>query len=227
MRKNGSRLISVKQYRATDLFIFAVILVIFDLLMHFAPMLFSGQIVFSFCLTVPITLLIMIRWGWCSVFFAIGDALLLTIINNPSVWQSYLCYGVGNASLMLLLVVVKFAGKKKIASKWYFTTLFFVCGWVVQNLTISVMNAICGFSFVSYLASNFGFGITGALSMAMGLVITLVLRRLDGMYEDQMEYLKRLKGERDEKQRLAERGEDVLEYDEEDFEILKKDNDLY
>ncbi|MDE7076120.1 MAG: hypothetical protein K2O62_02235, partial [Clostridia bacterium] len=126
------------------------------------------------------------------MFFAIGDALLLTIINNPSVWQSYLCYGVGNASLMLMLLAVKFIGKKRIASKWYFTLLFVLCGWVLQNLTITVMNAICGFSFVSYLASNFGFGITGVLSLAMGLVITLVLRRLDGMYEDQIEYLKRL-----------------------------------
>lgn len=227
MRKNGSRLISVKQYRATDLFIFALILIIFDLLVHYTPMLFSGEAIFSFCLTVPITLLIMIRWGWCSVFFAVGDAVLLTVINNPSMWQSYLCYGVGNASLMLLLLATKFIGKKRITSKWYFTALFFICGWVVQNMTISVMNAICGFSFVSCLGLNFGFGITGALSLAMGLVITMVMRRLDGMYEDQIEYLKRIKGEREEKKRLAERGEDAIEIDEESLAILNKDNDLY
>ncbi len=227
MRKNGSRLISVKQYRATDLAIFAAIVFIFDLLSHYAPMLFTKEVIYSFCLTVPITLVVMIRWGWYSVFFAIGDALLLTIINNPSVWQSYLCYGVGNASLMLMLLAVKFIGKKRIASKWYFTLLFVLCGWVLQNLTITVMNAICGFSFVSYLASNFGFGITGVLSLAMGLVITLVLRRLDGMYEDQIEYLKRLKGEREEMRRRAERGEDELDLDEESLSILKKDNDLY
>ena len=227
MRKNGSRLISVKQYKTTDLVIFAVILIIFDLLAHYASILFSGNVIYSFCLTVPITLLIMIRWGWCSVFFAVGDALLLTIVNNPAIWQSYLCYGVGNASLMLLLIAVKLVGKKRIASKWYFTSLFFVSGWVLQNLTITIMNAICGFPFVAYLSLNFGFGITGVLSLAMGLVITLVLRKLDGMYEDQIEYLKRLKGEREEKQRLAERGEDVLEFDEEDFAILNKDNDLY
>ena len=227
MRKNGSRLISIKQYKTTDLVIFAAILIIFDLLAHYAAILFGGNLLYSFCLTVPITLLIMMRWGWCSVFFAVGDALLLTIVNNPAVWQSYLCYGAGSASLMLLLIAVKFIGKKRIASKWYFTSLFFVVGWVLQNLTISVMNAICGYSFLQSLSLNFGFGITGVLSLAMGLVITLVLRKLDGMYEDQIEYLKRLKGEREEKQRLAERGEDVLEFDEEDFAILNKDNDLY
>ena len=227
MRKNGSRLISIKQYRTTDLVIFAVILIIFDLLAHYASILFSGEIIYSFCLTVPITLVVMIRWGWFSVFFAIGDALLLTVIHNPSMWQSYLCYGVGNASLMLLLLAVKFIGKKRIASTWYFTLLFVVCAWVLQNLTITVMNAICGYSFVLCLAANFGFGLTGVLSLAMGVVISLVLRKLDGMYEDQIEYLKRLKGEREEKQRLAERGEDPLEMDEESFAILNKDNDLY
>ena len=227
MRKNGSRLISVKQYRTTDLFIFAAIVIIFDLLVHFVPMLFPSEIIFSFCLTVPITLLVMIRWGWYSVFFAIGDALLLTVINNPSVWQSYLCYGVGNASLMLMLIAVKLLGKKRIASTWYFTLLFVVCGWVLQNLTLTVMNAICGYPFVTHLSLNFGFGITGMLSLGMGLVISLVLRKLDGMYEDQIEYLKRLKGEREEMQRLAERGEDILEFDEESFDILNKDNDLY
>ncbi|MDE7379999.1 MAG: hypothetical protein K2N14_03000 [Clostridia bacterium] len=161
------------------------------------------------------------------MFFAIGDALLLTAINNPSVWQSYLCYGVGNASLMLLLIAVKLLGKKRIASKWYFTALFVLCGWFIQNLTITVMNAICGFSFVSYLASNFGFGITGVLSLAMGLVISLVLRKLDGMYEDQIEYLKRVKGEQEENRRRAERMEDGLELDEESLAILNRDNDLY
>lgn len=227
MRKNGSRLISIGQYRTTDLTIFAVILIIFDLLAHYAAVLFSGGVIFSFCLTVPITLLIMIRWGWCSVFFAVGDALLLTVINNPAVWQSYLCYGVGNASLMLLLLAVKFIGKKRIVSTWYFSALFVTCGWGLQNLTLTVMNTICGYSFASSASSNFGFGITGVLSLAMGVVITAVLRKLDGMYEDQIEYLKRLKGEREEKQRLAERGEDPLELDEESFEILNKDNDLY
>lgn len=207
--------------------IFAAILIIFDLLAHYAAILFSGAIVYSFCLTVPITLLIMMRWGWHSVFFAVGDALLLTIINNSAVWQSYLCYGVGNASLMLLLLAVKFIGKKRIASTWYFTSLFVACGWVLQNLTLTVMNTICGYSFAASAASNFGFGITGVLSLAMGIVISLVLRKLDGMYEDQVEYLKRLKGEREEKQRLAERGEDPMELDEESLAILNKDNDLY
>lgn len=227
MRKNGSRLISIGQYRTTDLIIFAVILVIFDLLEYYASILFGNAAIFAFCLTIPITLVIMIRWGWYSVFYAVGDGVLLAALYNPSMWQSYLCYGIGNGAIMLLLIVVKLAGKKKIASKYYWTMLFVVGGWVLQNFALTVMNAICGYPFVSSLSSNFGFGITGLLSLAMGIAISLVLRKLDGMYEDQVAYLKRLKGEREEKQRLAERGEDVLEFDEEDFAILNKDNDLY
>ena len=42
MRKNGSRMISIRQYRLTDLFLFAVILVVFELVVHFAYKRFGG-----------------------------------------------------------------------------------------------------------------------------------------------------------------------------------------
>ncbi len=220
-------MISIGQYRTTDLVIFAVILIIFDLLEYYASILFGTAAIFSFSLTVPITLLVMMRWGWYSVFYAVGDGILLSLLYNRTMWQSYLSYGVGSGALMLMLLVLKFAGKEKIASKYYWTALFVTGGWVLQNLAITALNAICGFPFVSSLSSNFGFGLTGLLSLAMAIVITLVLRKLDGMYEDQLTYLKRVKGEQEEKRRQAERGEDVLEFDEEDFAVLNKDNDLY
>ena len=53
MRKNGSRLISLKQYKMTDLFVFAVILVAFDLIAHFAPLAMKGAADYIFLLTVP------------------------------------------------------------------------------------------------------------------------------------------------------------------------------
>ena len=119
MRKNGSRLISLRQYRVTDLLLFAVILTIFDLLAHYAPILMPSGAMFIFTLTVPITLLIMWRWGWYSVLFAVGDGILLSLLNNIAVWQSYLAYGVGNLFIILLLIPVKLIGKKKIAGRAY------------------------------------------------------------------------------------------------------------
>lgn len=65
-----------------------------------------------------------------------------------------------------------------------------------------------------------------SLSLPVAIIILLVLRRFDGMLEDQITYLKRLTGERMEKMRYN--GEDgPLEIDEDALSILKRDDDLY
>lgn len=227
MGKNGSRLISLKQYRLTDLFIFAAILLIYDLIMFYAPQLFTGGAIYSFCLTVPITLLVMIRWGWQSVFFAVGDGIVLNLLNNPTSWQGYISYAVGNALMMLLLIAVKFIGKDKIVGKWYTTVLFVIVGWVLANFGVTCIQAMFGYNFGEVAAANFGFGVDGVLALAMGLVILLVLRRLDGMLEDQKKYLIRVNGEQQREKMRGEVPEDLMELDDESLSILNKDNDLY
>lgn len=223
MRKNGSRLISLKQYRATDLFLFAVILVIFDLLVHFATKwLADAAAMYMFALTIPIVLLIMMRWGWSAIFFAVGDAILLTVLNNPTVWQSYITYSVGNAAILLLLIPMHFINKQKIAGKWYLTALFVVLGWIISNLVCSVAQCIFGVGFVRAILANISFGINGLLSLAIGMVLLLILRKLDGMFEDQICYLKRLDRERQEKMRIDEFGDAPVEIDEDTLSILRK-----
>ena len=223
MRKNGSRLISLKQYKFNDLFLFAVILIVFDLVVHFATAwLADAAAMYMFSLTVPIVLLIMVRWGWPAVFYAIGDAILLTVLNNPTVWQSYLAYILGNSALMLLLIPLHFIGKQKIAGKWYLTALFVVLGWVISNLVCSIVQWICGIDFVVALASNVSFSVNGLLSLVLGVVLMLILRRLDGMFEDQIHYLKRLDDERKELARRDEFGDEPIEIDEDAMSILKR-----
>ena len=53
------------------------------------------------------------------------------------------------------------------------------------------------------------------------------MRRLDGMFEWQRGFLKRLDEERKEKMRRDTYGDEPLEIDEESLKILKKDDDLY
>lgn len=230
MRKNGSRFISLRQYRITDLIIFAAILTVFDLLAHYAVRWFGvmGNI-YTFTLTVPITLLIMIRWGWVSVFYAVYDGILLSLINNTHVWQSYLCYSVGFSFIMLLLLMTKFMGKEKIASTWYFTALFAFLGWLLTTLGTSVMLTIVnGANFLIVLLNNTMNYMFGLISLTMAIVLLLVFRKLDGMFEDQKHYLLRLDEERKEKMRRDEFGDEPIEIDKETISILqKKDDDGY
>lgn len=228
MRKNGSRLISFRQYRTTDLFLFAIILIVFDLISHVATAwLADAATIYAFSLTVPFVLIIMMRWGWQAIFFAVGDAVLLTALNNPAVWQSYISYAVGSAAILLLLIPLHYIGKQKIAGEWFFSAMLVVLGWLIMNLVTALMQFICGESFLSSFLGNIGFSMSGLMSLVIGLTLILILRRLDGMFEDQKHYLLRLDKERKELAQIDQFGEQPIEIDEETLSILnKRDDDM-
>lgn len=218
MRKNGSRLISLRQYRFTDLFLFAVILVAFELVLHYALIYFSGD--FTYSPLVPIVLLVMMRWGWPSVIYAVADGVLFCALNGFG-WQSYVMYGVGNAFISLCLLMTRFMGKEKIAGKWYFSVLFVVSGWVTVYLGRAIVAACCGIGFVNALVGQ----LWELLSLFVGVLLILLLRKLDGMFEDQKHYLIRMDEERKERARRDEFGDEPIEIDEETMSILKKWDD--
>lgn len=220
MRKNGSRLISLQQYRLTDIFLFAVILVAFDLIIHYAFIAYSGDFVFS--LLVPIVLLVMIRWGWPCVFLAVGEGILFSVLNrdlaNFTNWH-YIIYGIGNAWIMLMLIPMKLVGKDKICRSGGHTLWFVVLGWLLVYLGRCVMSWICGLGFSSMF---FGQAMD-LISLFIGILLTQIFRRLDGMFEDQKSFLLRLDKERKDKMKLDAFGYIDTETDEESLAILKKD----
>lgn len=228
MRKNGSRLISLRQYKFTDLFLFAVILGISELLIYLASRFwFKNDADFYVSFLLPIVLIVMMRWGWVSVFYAALGGVLACALNGGG-WQSYVSYPIGYCLVTLLLLMTKFMGRERIRKKWYFSVLFVILGWIAMNLGATCVGAICGNNFVSLFLVNFGFGINGLLSLAAGIVTVLIVRKLDGMFEYQISYLKRLEAERLEKMRRDEFGDEPIEIDEETLSILKKrGDDLY
>lgn len=222
MRKNGSKLISLKQYKLTDLFLFAVILAGFELILHFAMVAFGDNANFTFSPMVPLVLMVMMRWGWVSVFYAVGDGALFVLLKGGS-WQSFLIYCIGNACIMLLLLYTRFIGKEKIRKSVYLCLLFVVLGWVITVLGRSAVAAIMGTGFVYALVQQ----LYDLVSMIIGVILIIVMSKLDGMFEDQIHYLKRLDEERKEKARRDEFGDEPIEIDEETISILRKrDDDL-
>lgn len=230
MSKKGSRFISINQYRFTDLFIFLLILAVGELLQFFAMKWFPRAALYTVSFMVPITLIVMIRWGWPSVIYALLSGVIYCALNQLSgVW--YATYIIGNAFIALLLIPIKFIGKEKIIKKWWATLLFVVAAWVLVYLGRSAVFAI-GYAIlpvenaVAY-SGLITFAVLEALSLALAIAVMLVLRRLDGLLEDQHKYIRRLDKERKEKQKIDEYGDVPIELDEATLEILKRDNDLY
>lgn len=231
MRKNGSRSISVQQYRLTDLFLFALILAVAEFTASLAVRWIPQEAFYTVSFMIPITLLVMMRWGWQSVFYAIASGLLFCIINKASGTQ-YACYLIGNAFIGLMLIPLYLIGKKKIASKWWASLLFVIGAWVCVYLGRSVVwaiafaiNPIAGAGaadgFVLFSTQDF-------MSLIIGGLLIIVLRRFEGMFQDQKEYLTYLKNEKEDMMRRAQYGDELAELDDETLSILNKDdNDLY
>ena len=225
MRKNG-RFISIRQYKYTDLFFFALVLGLSELLVFCAYNLWFQNTVDKFYVNfmLAIVLTVIMRWGWVGGIYAVVDGVVLCAIEGGD-WQSYIIYMVGTACIMSVLLLTKFVGKEKIRSKWYLTLAYILVGWVSVNLGITCMSAIFGNSFFGSLASSFGFGVYGALPLAASTAAIMIMRRLNGMFEDQKHYLIRQDKERKELARRDEFGDEPIEIDSETVSILKRWDD--
>ena len=232
MRKNGSRIISFGRYRATDLLLFAIILTAFDLISFFAfnEWFATDSSRYIFSIAIPVALIVMVRWNWYGMFYAVFDGLLYCILmlatgrmEGLDTLQIFLVYGIGNAFVGLAYLMVKFMGCRRIAAKWYFTALYMVCGWVAVYLGRSAISICFGVSasgaFLSFLSA------TDLLSLGIGIVSLLVMRKLDGMMERQKDYLLRLDKERRDKLKADTFGDEPVEIDEEALKSLNKKGD--
>lgn len=227
MRKNGSRLISFSQYRTADLFLFVIIAGLAELFSYAATIWFPEEAIFSFSFALPIILIVMMRWGWPSVFYAAGSAVLYCALRSLS-WQYYLSYAVGSAAVIICLVYLLPVGKERVAKSWYLSVVFVILAWVAVVLVRSVMLTVTGvYGFVAALSMMAGYADCGLLSLAMGIIAILIVRKFDGLFEDQKAYLIRLGKLSEEKRRVDTFGERLEEIDEENLSILNHNDELY
>lgn len=232
MRKNGSRLISLRQYKFTDLFLFALILLGSELLIRFAVKWFPNEALYTFSLMVPIVLTVMMRWGWVSVIYSVISGLLVCVLNyKTAAGIHYATYIIGNAFIAVMLIFARVVGKDKIRSKWWSSALFAAGGWLCVYVGRAVVwmigYAVSPVEGATLWSGFINYAIGDILSLFMSVLVVIVLRRLDGMFEDQVSYLKRLDKERRDKMRVDAFGENLEEIDEETLSIFKRDNDLY
>lgn len=224
MRRFGSKIVSVAQYRLADTVFFGFILLVGELLAIFAPKIVVVNMPLTVSLMLPITLLVMMRWGWIAVFYSTLSAVLRCAVAGSG-WEIYLIYIIGNAFLMLLLFATKYLGKKRIAGSWYFSVLFVVAGWLAVMLGRSAVGACLQMNFLSLFQS---FCAGELMGLAIAVVVILIMRRLDGMFEDQKEYLIRQDKERKLQQQRDAYGDEPVDIDEESLSVLKgKGDKLY
>jgi hypothetical protein len=201
--------LSLKQYRAVDLTIFLVLTVAFDAIGIVAiNSWFSGGVYFSVSLLFTLLPLVLMRWGGYAVIHAAAAGATFCLAFSLSsgggvMWQDYLIYIVGNSFSLLVLLLNRFVGKEKIRGNAWLSIAYVVLVYILVELGRSLMAMFMLQPFSTIIVS---FLRADALSTVFAVIVILVARRQNGLFEDQIHYLQRLADERAEERRLKDEG---------------------
>ncbi|MGN1341115.1 MAG: hypothetical protein ACI4WS_12555 [Oscillospiraceae bacterium] len=182
--------ISFNQYRAIDIGIMAVILFVFETLTIMAGKWFPMES-YTLSPTTLILCIVMMRWdGFAAVHAVVGGfAFCLAAGAEP---QQYLVYCIGNCFALLGLIVLKACGKEKVRTKVPFAIIYVVIVFIAIQTGRWVVSMIQG----SPIDSIISFLMADSLSLLFAAVAVLISRKMDGLFEDQKQYLIRTEEER-------------------------------
>ena len=172
--------LSFKQYRAIDLGIMLLLLMAAEALIAYAARVWFPDEAYVLSPTVAIVCIVMMRWGGVAVVHAVGGGLALCIASGANVSQ-FAVYCIGNCLTLAALFLFKVWGKEQIRSKPFLAVLFAItafCGaqagrWLVGLL----LGGTAGDVIILFT--------TDSLSLIFAVLIVLIARRVDGLFEDQ------------------------------------------
>lgn len=183
--------ISFKQYRAIDLVIWLVILSVFEYVtVMAASKWFPGEI-YTISQMVAVLCIVMMRWGGYAAIHAVAGGIVFCLVQGASAEQ-FAVYCVGNCFALIALVLFKAVGKENIRTKLHFTVLFTAVAFCGAQLGRWLVSLVFGGTFGSIAT----FFMTDSLSLLYAVVVVLISRKADGLFEDQKSYLIRTEAER-------------------------------
>ncbi len=183
--------ISFGQYRGIDLTILTILTTVAEAVVALAASKWFPTELYSLSPMVAMVSIVMMRWGAWAAIPAVASGLAFCVATGASGIQ-FLVYCVGNCGALAALVWFKAMGKEKVRKHVGFSILFaltafagmLVGRWLVAMLLGNDADVIIDFFLVD------------SLSLVFAVVVTLIARRVDGLFEDQKAYLIRTEEER-------------------------------
>jgi hypothetical protein len=163
-------------------------MIIFEFLAVKATMWFGE--VYCISLFMMLSLIVMMRWGLWSAFTIIAGAVTFCLAIEAS-WKNYIIYVVGN--LFILFDLFWFLLGKGRLREGYMTVSFVLSGYVLVEIGRSVVAVFFRWPFLPTLIGFLG---TDLLSALLAVLIILISRKQNGLFEDQLSYLKRINDEK-------------------------------
>ena len=178
---------TLQGYRRIDLTLFAVILAAFEYLVcHAALRLFPSQ-PFTVSVTPVITAIVLMRWGpWAAVHAVLGGLVYSAAAGGGP--KQILIYCLGNLFSLGALGLKKALGAEEIRQHTGKSLLFGLCVVLLMQLGRALISLVLG---VEAAAAGLFFT-ADVITDLFTLTVIWIVRRLDGVFEDQKHYLRRL-----------------------------------
>lgn len=183
--------LSFKQYRAIDLTILGIILLVSEFVTATAAAKwFPGQL-YALSPTITVVCIVMMRWNGYAAIHALLGGFAYCFASGAQEKQ-IIVYCVGNCFALAALALFKAMGKEKIRSTFYFTLLFVLAAFFGAELGRWLIGLAFGEAFDSIVT----FLLSDLITLIFTVVVVLITRRVDGLFEDQKSYLIRTEEER-------------------------------
>ena len=183
---------SVRQYRAIDLSLFALMVVLSEALLVTAETRWFPYQAYTVSATAALTAIVIVRWGpWAAIHAALGG-LIFCLMSGGAPWQ-YAVYGLGNGLSLLAALYVRKKGDAFIRA----TSLRSMGFGLAVVLLMQTGRALMALAFGASPQAVTGFYTTDSVTMLFTVVLMWIVRRLDGLFENQYHYLGRIRAERE------------------------------
>ena len=178
---------TVGRYRAIDLTLFALILIVFETILVRAANDWFPREPWTVSAVAAVTAVVMVRWGpWCGIHAALGG--LVTVLVSYGTGQQFLIYMVGNLLALAVWPLERRWGWQKLRDNSLLNFLFSALVLLAMQAGRMGMALLLGHG----IGEGVLFITSDGISYIFTLTIVWIMARLDGMLEDQRHYLKRV-----------------------------------
>lgn len=182
---------TLKQYRAVDLTILGIILGVCEFVTAMASTRWFPNELYTLSPTLTVVCIVMMRWNGYAAIHAVLGGLVFCLASGARDMQVVI-YCLGNCFALLAMLLFKAMGKEKIRSKFYFTLLFVLTAFLGAQLGRWLISVILG----GPLGAIVEFILSDIITLLFTVVVVLISRKADGLFEDQKHYLIRTEEER-------------------------------
>lgn len=182
-----------KEYRRVDLLLLAVITFVFELIATMASVKWFWFQAIAISITLTMVCITMMRWsGYAGLHCFLGG--LAYCIASGATPQQYVIYALGNMGLLLGLLLIKLCGKERIRESRIVLTVYVVLSFV----GMIAGRWLVGLLFGGTLQDIIAYFMAEMISLLFAIVVLNLMKKTDGMIEDQKAYLLRLEREKQE-----------------------------